>query len=96
LEGEANAFRRALEDAVTAARGGVGVVDAATISRATRWYIHERLAARWLAKNGNEFTADQFLRFSSEATKGATERDKAIADLCLTDRQLPSLWQGAV
>lgn len=92
IESETRELRRALEDAVVRARGAISVVDAATISRATRWAIHERLAARWLATKADELTADQSLRFSSETVRAATERDRAIADLDIEHKHLASLW----
>src|SRR4051794_570812 len=56
IESETIEFRRTLEDAVMAARGVVSVVDAATIARAQRWEVHNRLAARWLAKQADTMT----------------------------------------
>jgi hypothetical protein len=91
IESETRQLRRSLEDAVIAARGAISVVDAATISRATRWAIHERLAARWLALKADELTPEQLLAFSNQAVRGATERDRAIADLDIDSKPLPSL-----
>lgn len=92
IESEVNQFRRALEDAVVAARGAVSVVDAATINRAAKWEQHNRLAARWLAKQAETMTPDQVLAFSRETVRAATERDRAIRDLDIGNRQLASLW----
>ena len=92
IEADVNEFRRALEDAVTAARGSVSVTDGATIARAAKWETHNRLAANWLRKHGDELTPEQLLQFSGQTVRGATERDKAVADLELTDRKLNSLW----
>ena len=92
IESDANELAGAVEDAVVAARGAISVTDAATISRATKWETHGRLATRWLTKRSDELTPDQLLRFSNQTVRAATERDKAVADLELSDRRLQSLW----
>src|SRR4051794_33371864 len=53
IETNANRFRNAVEDAVKLARGEVTAVEGATINRAVRWEVYARLAARWLAREGD-------------------------------------------
>lgn len=88
-------FRRALEDAVVAARGNVTVVDSSTINRAIRCEVKARLAARWLSREGDAMSCAERLSFLNAADAGTLGRDRAIADLSLSDQHLAGLWSLA-
>jgi hypothetical protein len=83
IEWSLNAIRRRLEDAVLAARGEVGLLDAANIQTCIRWERHSALAQRWLRIKGGELAPMEQLKFSREIAKASTERDKALAALGL-------------
>jgi hypothetical protein len=70
-------FRLALEAAVVAARGAVGLYEAAAIQTACRWERHALLAQRWLRVE-KQLDPDQRLTFSREIARASTERDKCL------------------
>ncbi len=84
IEVRLNLFRRHLEDAVLAAKGGVvDIPSAAYIQTAVRWERHASLAHRWLTKQYDTLKPLERLQFSREIAKASSERDKAVAALKL-------------
>ena len=82
-ERAANAFRRALEEAVELARGRIDFADALAINTAARWERHSALALRWLREHGERMDDAQRLAYSREIARASSERDKAVASLKL-------------
>ncbi len=83
IEFRLNKFRRTLEDAVLAAKGVVGLTDAALIQTCLRWERHSALAQRWLRVQGDKLSTSDKLRFSEAIAKGSDNRDKAVEKLKL-------------
>jgi hypothetical protein len=83
IERRINQFRRVLEAHVIAQRGQVTIDDSLAIDEAFRWERHGQLASRWLYKHAAEMTHDERLKFSREAARAASERNKAVASLGL-------------
>lgn len=82
-ERAANAFRRALEDAVELAHGRIEFAAALSINTAARWERHSLLAMRWLREHGERMDDAQRLAYSREIARASTERDKAVERLKL-------------
>lgn len=76
-----NELRRAIEDAVATAKGGVNIIDAATIQTIMRHERHAMLAQRWLKKDIENMTLDQRLKYSAEIGRASAERDKCLRSL---------------
>jgi hypothetical protein len=89
IETALNQFRRTLEDAVLEHRGEVSLVDAASVNSAYRWERHAQLAQRWLRLKGDTMNHTERLNYSREVARASSERDKAIAALCLPKRYDP-------
>jgi hypothetical protein len=83
IEIKINGLRRTLEAAVVAAKGEVGLVDAACIQTACKWERHGALALRWLVKAGDTLKPTDRLTFSREIARASAERDKALQALGL-------------
>jgi hypothetical protein len=83
IEIKINALRRTLEDAVMAAKGAIGIVDAAIIQSCCKWERHGALALRWLTKSADELKPVERLQFSREIARASTERDRSLAALGL-------------
>lgn len=83
MKREVDVMRVAIEDAVVAAKGEVGLYDAATIQSAMRWERHAMLAQRWLRLSINEMDAATKLSYSREIARASTERDKCLERLGL-------------
>src|SRR5262245_27058537 len=92
IEYRMNNFRRQLEAAVLEAKGEISLSDAATVQTALRWERHGCLAQRWLTKQYDELKPEQRLTFSREVARASAERDKAIAALCLSDKDNRPPW----
>ncbi len=73
---ETNKLRCALEEAVIALRGEVGLADAAAINSAVRWERHAMLAQRWLRVDVGDMDASTRLAYSRDVAKASSERDK--------------------
>lgn len=91
IERKVNGLRLTLEDAVMAAKGEIGLVDAATIQSVCKWERHGALALRWLTKEAANLKPVERLQFSREIARASTERDKSLAMLGL-DKPVESEW----
>lgn len=76
-------LERALQDAVTAAAGDLGIVELATIQSACRWERFALWAQRELRRRADELSADQRLAYARATCTGSSERDKCIKSLRL-------------
>jgi hypothetical protein len=83
VERAANAFRRALEEAVELAHGRIDFSAALSINTAARFERHAGLALRWLREHGEAMDDAQRLNYSREIARASAERDKAVAALNL-------------
>lgn len=75
-------LRRSLEDAVSAARGTVNLLDATRIQSALRHETHAQLCRRWMRLEEG-LDADRMLTFAREVVRATESRDRAIAALNL-------------
>lgn len=83
IENAVNALRRRVEEAVLAAKGLIGVSDAAAINSILKWERHGLLAAYWLRKEAEKLSAADRLRFSEAVAKASDSRDRNIRALGL-------------
>jgi hypothetical protein len=90
IEVQRNVFRRKLEDAVMATRGGVTLTDQAYIFAATKAFEHFKKCDHGEKEPGVKL--ETRLYCSSEAKKAAADIAKAIAALDL-DKPLALPWQ---
>ncbi len=79
-------FRRATQEAAIAARGELGLIELCAIQTSTSWYRHALLARRWLRIADAQMTLDQKIFFSREEARALAERDKALRQLGLDQR----------
>ncbi len=80
---QSSTFRRAVESAVIATRGQLGVYETALIQSASTWYVHGLKARRWLRVAFNELSNDQRIAFSREEARAFSERDRILKQLGL-------------
>jgi len=83
VQNRVNALRRNVEDAVLAAKGEIGIVDAAAINSILKWERHGLLAAHWLRHEADKLSPGDRLRFSEAIAKASDARDKSIRSLGL-------------
>jgi len=93
-ERAANAFRRALEEAVELAHGRIDFAAALAINTAARWERHSALALRWLREHGERMDDAQRLSYSREVARASSERDRAVASLKL-GAAARNIWEVA-
>lgn len=87
-------FRRAVEDALIAAKGEVSLYDAALVQTAARHETHALLAARWLRREFESMSLDQRLMFSREVGRASSERDKCLKLLNLDRDARANIFDG--
>jgi hypothetical protein len=80
---QSSTFRRAVESAVLATRGQLGVYEVALIQSASTWYVHGLKARRWLRVAFDQLSNDQRVAFSREEARAFSERDRILKQLGL-------------
>ncbi len=83
IENRVNSLRRQIESALIAAKGEIGIVDAAAINSILKWERHGLLAAHWLRHEADKLSASDRLRFSEAIAKASDNRDRNIRSLGL-------------
>jgi hypothetical protein len=84
----ATKFRRSLEEAVVEARGGLTLLDAATIDSATRWQTSALVCGRWLRLHEATMSHLERLQFIREIARFGSERDKCLRQLRLAPQEV--------
>jgi hypothetical protein len=86
-------LQRALESAVAAQGGALGVWEHACINSAVRWERHALLAQRWLRIEGEGMDPAARLAYSREIARASSERDKCLERLGL-DKGEPDIFNA--